>query len=402
MSEATASTTSVMRVMNERAAFAQLLRHGPASRPELAAATGLSKPTIAVALADLERVGLIQAIGRRSGGAGRSAQVYTVHPTAGWALAIDVGRGFVRVALANLVGEIVVRRDERSQARSASALITQAESLVADVAAAADISPVDITYTVFGTPGIHDEQTGALVLAPNLPGWNHTGAVERLRKVTPSPFIVENDINLAALGEQARGLGAGVRNFVFLSIGTGIGMGVVIDGCLYRGSQRAAGEISYLPFGETDPLAAQPGSRRRGLLESVASADGMVEAARRRGMTGRLTAKRILEAARDGDETALAVVAKEADYLAHALASVIAVLDPELIVLGGGIGAHGSALLTEPVRERLHDLVVLRPPRIEVSALGDDAVVLGALATGLDRARDLLFDRAVAAQLPSP
>jgi predicted NBD/HSP70 family sugar kinase len=398
VSEETASTTSVMRVMNERAAFAQLLRHGPASRPELAAATGLSKPTISVALADLERVGLIQAGGRRSG-AGRAAQVYEVHPNAGWALAIDIGRGFVRVALANLAGEIVVRRDEPSRARSASALITQMKSLVADTAAAAGIRPADITHTVFGTPGIHDETTGALVLAPNLPGWNHPGAVDRLRKVTPSPFLVENDINLAALGEQAHGLGAGVGSFVFVSIGTGVGMGIVIDGRLHRGSQRAAGEISYLPVGETDPLAAQPGSRRRGLLESVASADGMVEAARRLGMPGRLTAKSILEAARAGDETALEVVAHEADHLAHALASVIAVLDPELVVLGGGIGAHGSALLTKPAMEKLHALVALRPPRIETSALGDDAVVLGALATALDHARDLLFDQAVAGTL---
>src|SRR5262245_33483260 len=147
--EATASTTSVMRVMNERAAFAQLLRNGPASRPELAAATGLSKPTISTALADLERVGLIQAVGRRSGGTGRSAQVYKLHPSAGFAVAIDIGRGFVRIALANLAGEILVRRDERSRARSAATLIPQLTALVADVAAAAGIRPADVTYTVF-------------------------------------------------------------------------------------------------------------------------------------------------------------------------------------------------------------------------------------------------------------
>jgi predicted NBD/HSP70 family sugar kinase len=187
----------------------------------------------------------------------------------------------------------------------------------------------------------------------------------------------------------------GVANFVFVSIGTGVGMGIVIDGRLYRGAQGAAGEISYLPFGEADPLASTRGSRRRGLLETVASAGGVVAVARRLGMTGRITAKRVFDAARTGDETALQVVAIEADHVAHALASVVAVLDPELVVLGGGIGGHVGDVLARPVRERLRDLVPLKPPRIEVSALGDEAVVLGALATGLAAARERVLLRAL-------
>jgi predicted NBD/HSP70 family sugar kinase len=392
----TASSTSVLRIMNERALFEQLLRHGPVSRPQLAAATGLSKPTISVALADLERVGVVRSVGLATGGAGRAAQLYEIHPQAGWVMAFDVGRSFVRVALATLTGETVVRRDVRSRARSAVGLLAQLAVLAQETAQEAGIAPDAVTYTVFGTPGTHDQATGALRLAPNLPGWNRPGSVDRLRAVTGSPFLVENDINLAALGEQAHGLGSDVDDFVFMSIGTGIGMGVVLGGRLHRGAQRAAGEISYLPFGESDPLAAGAVSRRRGLLESVASADAVVAVARRFGMGGRISAKRIFDAARAGDATARRVVEAEADHLAHALASVMAVLDPELVVLGGGIGAHGGELLVAPVRERLADLVPLRPPRIEASALGDDAVVLGALATGLRHARDLVFQRALA------
>ncbi|MEV4455903.1 ROK family protein [Microbispora sp. NPDC049633] len=127
----------------------------------------------------------------------------------------------------------------------------------------------------------------------------------------------------------------------------------------------------------------------------MASADGVVAAAARLGMTA-ATAKEVFDAARRGDAAACAVVAAEADHVARALAGVIAVLDPELVVLGGGIGAQAGDLLAGPVAERLETLVALTPPRIEVSTLGADAVILGALAVGLSTARDLVFERAVA------
>nr|WP_063794822.1 ROK family transcriptional regulator [Microbispora sp. ATCC PTA-5024] len=386
-----ANTTSLLRVMNERAVFAEIFRLGKVSRPELAQATGLSKPTISVALADLERARLVRPVGLRTGNAGRAALLYEIRPEAGWVLAVDVGRAYVRLALADLVGEIAARAEEPSRAESLDGLLDQLSRMVAGLTAQAGLAPGDVTVAVFGTPGIHDKETGALRLAPNLPGWERPGAVERLAVVTESPYVLENDVDLAAVGEGAYGLGEGVSHFVFVSIGTGIGMGVVIDGKLYRGSQGAAGEISYLPVGEGDPLV----DLGRGMFESVASADGVVAIAERLGLsTG--TAKDVFEAARAGNEAALKAVAAEADHVAHALAGVIAVLDPELVVLGGGIGAQAGDLLIRPVSERLESLVALRPPRIEVSTLGPDAVLLGALAVGLATARDLVFERAVA------
>jgi predicted NBD/HSP70 family sugar kinase len=171
-------------------------------------------------------------------------------------------------------------------------------------------------------------------------------------------------------------------------------MGIIIDGKLYRGFRGAAGEIGYLPVGEDDPLADQPAARRRGLFESVASADGVVAMARRLGLPSVETAKDVFDAARAGNETARRAVAREVDHLSHALAGITAVLDPELVVLGGGVGGQPGDLLTTPIAERLRDLVALRPPRIEVSRLGTDAVLLGALAVGLNDARDLVLQAA--------
>ncbi|WP_372453557.1 ROK family protein [Acrocarpospora catenulata] len=302
-------------------------------------------------------------------------------------LAVDIGRHYVRLALADLVGQVVARRDEPAGAE----LVAQLGDIATELIKSAGLTREDVTLTVFGTPGIHDKETGALLLAPNLPGWEDPGAVDRLAEVAAGPYVVENDVDLAAVGEGAYGLGREVAHFVFVSIGTGIGMGVVIDGKLYRGSRGAAGEISYLPVGEGDPLV-NPG---RGMFESVAGADGVVALAGRLGLAAG-TAKEVFDAARAGDPVAAEVVAAEVDHIAHALAGVTAVLDPELVVLGGGIGGQAGDLLAGPVARRLAALVALRPPRIELSSTGPEAVLLGALAVGLASARDLVFERTVA------
>ncbi|MFC5006065.1 ROK family protein [Dactylosporangium cerinum] len=394
----TASTTSVLRVMNERAVFAETFRLGTVSRPELAQQTGLSKPTVAVALTNLERAGLLRQVGTRAGAAGRSAVLYEVRPEAGWVFAVDVGRSYVRVGLADLVGTIVARKDEPSRGTRARDLVAQLTRLAEELAATAGITRDDITLAVFGTPGIHNKATGALHLAPNLPGWDRRGSVERLAGIAGSTYVVENDVDLAAVGEATYGLGRGVRHFVYVSIGTGTGMGIIIDGKLYHGFRGAAGEIGYLPVGEGDPLLEQPAARRRGMFESVASADGVVALAQRLGLHTAATAKDVFDCARAGDETARAAVSRIVDHVSHALAGITAVLDPELVVLGGGVGSQPGDLLTGPVAERLRDLVALRPPRIEVSTLGTDAVLLGALAVGLADARDLVLERTAPAR----
>ncbi|GAA3197454.1 ROK family transcriptional regulator [Actinocorallia longicatena] len=380
----TASSTALLRVINERAALEQIREHGPISRPELAKNTGLSKPTISLALADLERVGLVRTVGQRTGGAGRSAMLYEVSPEAGWVVGVDVGREWVRVALANIAGEVVTRRDVRSQARSAAALMDQIGELVAELAGGREL-----THVVLATPGIHDHERRRLQLAPNIPGWQKPGVVDKLAERLPCAFTIENDIALAALGEQAYGLGRGLQNFTFVSIGTGLGMGVVLGGRLYRGSRGAAGEIGFLPLGGGPD---HPG----GQLESVLSGPGLVATAQRYGMKGRWTPETIYAAARQGDENALQIVGEEAANISRALASVIAVLDPELIVLGGGLGHTGADLLLEAVRDRLESMTPLPPPPVELSALEGEAIVRGAVATALGIARDALFSRAVA------
>jgi predicted NBD/HSP70 family sugar kinase len=278
--------------------------------------------------------------------------------------------------------------------------VHDAARLARAVAAEAGLDWSQVVHTVIGSPGVTDPGTHRVRYAVNLPGWGRSGLFDRLRAELGTGLDVMNDANLAALGEYALGAGQGAGLFAYLWVGTGLGAGVVVDGKLFRGGHGAAGEIGYLPMfplpERADSSAPWPGasepSGRGGPMEDAVSADAVVALARSMGMpeADARTAKDVFAAARAADPTALRVVEREAGRLAHAVAALAAVLDPELVVLGGGIGRNGDLLLG-PLRACLRELTPLRP-RVVGSALGDDAVLLGAVARAAQAARERVFD----------
>ncbi len=384
-----AGTPSLLRAMNERTVLEFIRSLGPVSRAQIARHSGLSKPTVSQALAALLRARLVQEAGRSSGGKGPTAQLYELNPRAGWVVGIDVGRSWVRAAIADLTGEIVARRDERARVRSARTLISQIGEVAHGLAAEAGIKWRQVTQATVGSPGVFEPSRGQVMLAHNLPGWGRHGLVEAVQRELGTNVGFENDVNLATVGEQWHGLGKGVPNFVYLYVGTGVGMGLVLNGELYRGATGAAGEVGYLPLAAVDPH--DPANRRRGALEAAAGAAGVVATARALGMRPPLNPKKIFAAARKGDRVAGKVVAIEAERIALAVAAVVPVVDPELVVLGGGIGRNAEMML-ELIERELHALSPFHP-RIEVSALGEDAELHGAVATALQAAQDHLFSR---------
>ena len=385
-------TPRLLRAHNERALLECLRSAGPSSRPDLARIAGLSKPTVSQALANLESVGLVRPVGPASPSLGRTAMLYEVDPTAGYVVGIDIGRAWIRVAAADLSGEIVARRDERNRARSGSALVRSVAAVAHEVVEAAGLTWKQVAHTVVGGPGVFDPDSDRLRHAPNVPGWSRPGVMSELREALPPTVALDNDANLAAVGERSYGSGRDARTFVYVSVGTGIGMGVIIDGELYRGAHGAAGEVGYLPLGEDGAGgAAGRDARRRGILEEAASADAVVRTAKRLGMQGATSAKRVFAAARAGDELALAAVDAEAQRLALVVGTVAAIVDPEFVLLGGGVGSNID-LLRPPLERRLGELTPLAPPVAE-GELGQDAIVLGAVASALDTARDLVFEQ---------
>lgn len=385
-------TPSLLRAINERSLLDYLRHHGPTSRAQLARATGLSKPTVSQALASLESAGLVKPVGQSiSSKGGRIAILYEPNPEAGYVLGVDVGRGWVRAAVADLAGHIIARADEQDTAQDASSLVALISRLARDLVQRASLSWSQVVHTVIGTPGVLDPRSQRVLFSGNLPEWSKQGLLAELQAAFNLSLSVENDANLAALGERTFGWGATADTFVYITIGTGIGMGIVINGALYRGAHGAAGEIGFLPFGlgETSEKATTPGENYLGMFEEAASAGGIVRQAQEFGLPAPLSAKQIFDAAQQGEKQALAVIEQEGYRLALAIATIAAVLDPELVVLGGGIGQRID-LLQEPLERRLHQLTPLRP-RIVTTRLGADSILLGAIATALETAHNLVF-----------
>ncbi len=377
-----AARPQLIRALNEQLLLSQIRRLGQCSRAELARLSGLSKPTVSLALANVERSGLVRIAGQRTGVPGRSARLYEVRPDAGFVLGLDIGLQYLRGALADLTGEIRARASVRARASGMTGRVAELIRLADALCAEAGLDRAAVTQTVIGSPGVYDPRRNVMALTGQLSGWSRPAVLAGLREAFGQHLIVENDVDAAALAEQALGHGRDFGSFAFVWIGTGIGMGLVLDGRLHRGVHGAAGEIAFMPISEghgTDPGDA----RRRGALEAAASASAVVRAARRAGMRGPVSARRVFTSAARGDQRAAEVVAQEARLVAKAVCSVITVVDPELLVLGGGIGqAPGfAAAVTAELR-------LLAPvlPEVRVSALGTDAVVDGCLASGTELA----------------
>src|SRR5262245_19148109 len=212
-----------MRAINERSLLERLLRDGPASRAHLARIIGLSKVTVSTAIANLERAGLVRPVGDASGGRGRLALLYEPDPTAGYVAGVDIGRAWVRCSVSDLAGTVVNRQDVPNRARSAAALVETVAGLAHEVVENAGLRWAQVVRTVIGSPGVLEPESGRLRLAAgNLPGWGRPGLFQDLRQALGPDVEVENDANLAAIGEHAFGAGAGVSTFVFLTVGTGV------------------------------------------------------------------------------------------------------------------------------------------------------------------------------------
>ena len=397
-----AARPALIRAMNEQLLLEHIRSAGPYSRADLARVSGLSKPTVSLALANLERAGLVQLAGQRTGLPGRSALLYEVRPEAGFVLGLDIGLRYLRGAVADLAGVVRARESREVGATSVRGRVAELVELAEDLSDRAGISSAAVIQTVVGSPGVYDRQRDVIALTGGLPGWDRPEALAGLREAFGPGLAIENDVDAAALAERALGHGRDVDNFAFVHVGTGIGMGLVLGGRLHRGVHGVAGEIAFMPLGAGLAVGLQPSlaaaldgdgvdpeeARRRGTLETVAAADGIVRAARRAGMGGPVSARSVFEAAAGGDSRAAAVVAEEARLVAAAICCVITVVDPSLIVLGGGIGqAPGFAAAVTSALGAMAPVL----PEVKVSALGTDVVVDGCLAEGASLAWNQLI-----------
>jgi glucokinase len=243
-----------------------------------------------------------------------------------------------------------------------------------------------------GAPGPVDPWTGVVVGAPNLPGWQDVPLRDIMAETFGLPVCLGNDANLAALAEHTYGAGVGVDHMIYMTISTGIGGGIIVNGELLLGAGGLAGEIGHQTLVDDGPLC---GCGNRGHLESLASGPAIARAAREevarghgrhilqlaRGVADAIDARIVAQAASDGDPTAEIIIRRAATYVGIGLANLCNILNPELIILGGGVTRVGH-LLFDTVRETVAERAMsgARQVRIVPAALADDVVLLGAVA----------------------
>jgi predicted NBD/HSP70 family sugar kinase len=390
---ASGTTPQVMRALNQRTVFECLRSSGRASRAEIAQMTNLSKPTVSLAVGDLERAGLVRLAGHRPpSGFGKPSIIFEPDPTAGYVLGIDVGRRWVRAGIADLNGHGLARYDMANTSRGATDLIAMVAGAAATVRETAELTPDRIVTTVVGGPGVLDEKRRRFVYAPRLPGWSSPGILDALEESIGSQVRFDNDVALATVAEAAQGAARDRPNFVYLWIGTGVGLGLWLDGRLYRGASGSAGEVGFLPMGLAtgmDNLQLAAVERRQGLIERNIGAAGIVRFARQSGLRQVHDVKTLFDLARTGDALAVTVMGQVERRLAHLIATVVALVDPGLIVLGGAIGRN---LVTDSA-SLLDEFAHMSPlkPRLANAHFGDEAVVVGAITSALDHAQDTIF-----------
>jgi predicted NBD/HSP70 family sugar kinase len=375
------ATAPLLKDLNERAVLEAIRVGAPISRAEISRRAGISKPTVSLALQSLLDAGLVRETAQGPAGPSYGALFFEPVAEAALVLGFDVGARFLRGALCDLHGEVRARHDVESPGADAAGALAAMVRLRDALVAAAGLEGGAVDGVVVGVPGVVEAQSGRLRLAANVPGLEGMPFGAELERALGLPVRVENDINLAALGEQWRGVARGVEDFAFLSIGTGVGAGLVLRGELHQGRHGAAGEVDYVSAGrqgDVDPCAAA--------LSGVAAelAAGLQTA-----LAPPYDVRDVFAAARAGDTVARAVVQEEARRIALHIVPLAAVADVGLVVLGGGLGAN-SDLLLEPVRELLGGWVPY-PPRVEVSSLGEAAVLTGALSLGVRGALDNVF-----------
>jgi predicted NBD/HSP70 family sugar kinase len=380
---AAAAIPPLLKDLNERTVLETIRSSAPLSRAEISRLVGISKPTVSLAIQSLVEAGLVREAAEGPDGPSYGAVFFEPVPDAALVLGFDLGARFLRGAICDLRGAIRARLDVEVAGSDAASVLEVIAGLRDQLVETAGLSDALIDGVVVGVPGVVDEESGRIELATSVEGLEGIAFRPALRERLELPVTLENDVNLAALGEQWQGVARGVDDFVFLSIGTGMGAGLVLHGELHRGRHGAAGEVDFALVGlaqDVDPCA--------GAISTYATR----VAAERSPVTtlqAPFDSREIFAAARAGDAFAHEIVDEVARRIALHLVPIAAVSDVSLAVLGGGLGANGDLLL-RPVRELLAGWIPY-PPQVDVSSLGEAAVLTGALAVGLRAALDNVF-----------
>jgi predicted NBD/HSP70 family sugar kinase len=399
MPQGRAGSLESLRRLNRLRVIHALRDEGQISRADIARRTGLSRSTVSSLVADLQADGLV--VERPEPGSAYGAQggrppiLLSFDASAGAAVGIDFGHSHLRVAVSDLASTILSERKQPLDTdHDAQQGLELAAEMVAYALADAGVQRTQVIGAGMGLPGPIEQSEGTVGSSAILPGWIGMTAATEMRRRLDIPVMVDNDANLGALAEAAFGAGRDAGDLIYLKVSSGIGAGLILNGRLYRGSAGLAGELGHVLV-DPDGIVCRCGNR--GCLETVAATGALVDLLRRSHGED-LTVDGMLEAARAGDLGCRRVIHDAGRALGQVVATLLNVLNPELLVVGGDLAGAG-ALLLDGVRESIGRAALpeaARGAKVVAGVLGERAQVLGALALVVSEADRTFPTRLVA------
>ena len=373
---------SSLREFNRLRIVDFLRTNGTASRAELSRRTGLSRSTVSTLVSDLQRRGLVVARAGEFAGEGqpgRPAALLELDPSAGAAVGVDFNHDNVRVAVSDLSRSVLAELSANHDVdHDADGALTLAADMIERVVTDAELERERLLGVGIALAGPIDHDNGALHPSDVLPGWSGVDVAREIERRVGAPAYVDNDCNLGALAEVTLGAGRNARFAAYVSISSGVGAGIIVDGRPYRGHRGTAGEVGHVVVDPQGPICR---CGNRGCLETLASGPALlrlVGASR----DEELTVKRMIELAREGDAGCKRAITDVGQVIGGVVAGLVNLFSPEMVVIGGDLGEAGDLLL-DPLREAVRrDALPAAATDLKVVAgeLGERANLLGALA----------------------
>ena len=384
---------------SEKTLIDLIRKYGDISKSDLMALTNYSRTKITSCINSLLEKNIITTNIATEYSGGRPSKKFSLNGNLGLVAGVDIGATSIDLGIADFSGKLLVRYSEPASVKEGPIkVLGRVCSRLEKILQESNLGSFKLSGIGIGVPGPVDFSVGTLDSPPIMPGWDHYPIIDTIQQWFPSSIVVvDNDVNVMALGEMYQGAGKGIDNLIFVKIGTGIGAGIVCEGKIYRGSSGCAGDIGHIEVEKNGPLCH---CGNKGCLEAVAGGPAIAERALLAAQEGKspillnyyaqngntLRAEDIGNASKEGDVLAIEIIRESGQYVGDVLASLVNFYNPGMIVIGGGVSNLGNMLLSSIRQAVLHRSLPLatRDLLIVFSEIGPDAGVIGAINLAID------------------
>ena len=373
MTKTTTGDQALIKRINTAIVLEAILREEPLSRAKISEVTGLNKATVSSLVQDLIDNQLVREIGTGVSSGGRKPVMLEFISTAGYSVGIDLGVNYLRGVLTDLRGAVVAERKEPLSASDPDEVFNVLRPFIQSLISEAPDSPFGVVGIGVGVPGLVDS-SGSVLYAPNM-NWREVPLKDALSRTFGIPVLIDNEANVGALGERTFGSGRGVSNMVYVSVGIGIGTGLILQRSLYKGSSGFSGELGHLSV-EAHGKPCRCGNR--GCWELYASEQALLEQASELGFPGDLD--ELLAAAEAGDEKVRMLLAGIGEYLGVGIANIVNIFNPDAVIIGNRM-SRAQPWIEDAVGKTLEERALnfhLRGVQLLFAELGGRSAVMGA------------------------